>query len=647
MTKTMEGKGFKDRLKSLLKPLDGYCCECITLLGICLIIRLTEAIILSITHYQSDIFLNCLLGLLTDIAYIGWILAALYLIYYLISHISETAANITIRTIFATYISTNIALTIYFAITHIPLDSIITAYSPKEIFVTLNANGWYNIPILVLIFILSIVYIIFPQKHYKVPVWAKILFATIAITSIVFPGLNGQRMEFRKYYIIENKTAYLIKSLKSDNNIIQFTSNELQEKSNEFAAYFPDYEFVDYHYPFLHKDETPDILSDYLEKSDEKPNIVIIIVEGLCNYICGKNSTIASATPFLDSLAEHSLVWENCLSTAERTFGALPSILGALPFGEKGFMSYRRDAPNFRTLATILNDNGYKNTFFYGGWYGFDDMDIFAQRNSMELFYDNPEYESVEQRNKWGLLDEYMLLHSLSDVKKDDKTPRLDIYLTLSTHDPFSFPNTEEYISKYKAMPQKCKPATPVKENASFMYADDCLKKFFKEYEQSGKFDNTIFIITGDHKFNTKDRSNQIDNYHVPLIIWSPMLRECHRFPAIVTHRDIAPSLLSYFKHNYGIEYPENESWLNHGLDTCSTFRSNTFATHYYDSRKLNGITYGNYFITSDKTYKFDNTNNNLSLILTDNNGNSNLIGLYQSLERYIMNNDALVPNEK
>ena len=263
------------------------------------------------------------------------------------------------------------------------------------------------------------------------------------------------------------------------------------------------------------------------------------------------------------------------------------------------------------------------------------------------MFYDNPEYESVEQRNKWGLLDEYMLLHSLSDVKKENKTPRLDIYLTLSTHDPFSYPNSEEYISKYKALPQKSKPTTPVIENASFMYADDCLKKFFMEYEQSEKYNNTIFIITGDHKFNTKDRSNSIDNYHVPLIIWSPMLSESHRFPAIVTHMDIAPSLLSHFKHSYGIEYPENETWLNHGLDTCSIFRSNTFATHYYDSRLLNGITYGDYFITPDQTYKFDNTNNNLSLIPTDNNANGNLIGLYQSLERYIMNNDALVPNEK
>ncbi|MBQ5425094.1 MAG: LTA synthase family protein, partial [Bacteroidales bacterium] len=400
------------------------------------------------------------------------------------------------------------------------------------------------------------------------PKWAQISIFVAFIVSAFYPGLTkGKVGPDKKYYVIENKTRYLYESLKNKETVIQFTDSELKEKSEKFASYFPEYEFVDYHYPFLHKENTTDVLSNYFGKSECKPNIVIIIVEGLCNYISGKNSTIASATPFLDSLSEHSLVWENCLSTSERTFGALPSILGALPFGENGFMSYRRNVPTFNTIATILHDNGYKNTFFYGGWYGFDNMDIFAESNLMEMYYDKPEYESAEQRNEWGLLDEYMLLHSLEDIKTSDTTPRLDIYLTLTTHDPFKYPNQDEYIKKYNALPQKGKSISKPKENASFLYADDCLRKFFGEYKKSKTFSNTIFIITGDHKFNTKDKSNLIDNYHVPLIIWSPMLRENHRFPAVVTHRSITPSLLAYLKHTYGINTPENVAWLNSGLD--------------------------------------------------------------------------------
>jgi hypothetical protein len=42
------------------------------------------------------------------------------------------------------------------------------------------------------------------------------------------------------------------------------------------------------------------------------------------------------ADTYLDSLIPKSLYWENFVSNG-RTFGALPSILGSLPYGEKDF----------------------------------------------------------------------------------------------------------------------------------------------------------------------------------------------------------------------------------------------------------------------------------------------------------------------
>ena len=575
----MERKGLTDKMKRLLEPLNNYCIECLYLICALLLVRIAEAITLFATDYHAELIGNNLIGFAVDIAHIGWIVASFFIICLILNKLSQKVANIITRIIFATYLCISMLLVGYFVSTHIPLDGIISAYSPKELFVTVKANSPYNIPIAIAILIISLTFIIIPRKKIRIPAWLQITIIVIFAGCAFFPGLEKEKFRYDKeYYIVESKTAYLYNSIRNNETIIQFTDSELKEKSTEFASYFPEYEFIDYHYPFLHKDKTPDVLSCYLEKDDTKPNIVIIIVEGLCNYISGKNSTIASATPFLDSLSEHSLVWENCLSTSERTFGVLPSLLGALPFGKTGFLAYKRDVPDFNTIATILHSNGYKNTFFYGGWYGFDNMDIFAENNGIEMYYNKAEYETVDQRNEWGLLDEYMLLHSLNDVQDNIGTPRLDIYLTLTSHDPFSYPNTDEYILKYNALPQKGKSISKPKENASFMYADDCLRKFLSEYKKCNTFSNTIFIITGDHKFDVTDRKNFIDNYHVPLIIWSPMLRESHRFPALVTHRSIAPSILAYIKHNYDINTPENSAWLNSGLDTCNTFSTTTFA---------------------------------------------------------------------
>jgi uncharacterized sulfatase len=55
-------------------------------------------------------------------------------------------------------------------------------------------------------------------------------------------------------------------------------------------------------------------------------------------------------TPFLDELSGKSLYWANFLATQGRTFGALPSILGSLPYAEKGFTNLGERMPNTLTL---------------------------------------------------------------------------------------------------------------------------------------------------------------------------------------------------------------------------------------------------------------------------------------------------------
>ena len=651
----MERKGLTGKTKWLFEPLNDYCVECLYLICAMLIVRIAETIALFLTGYHAELIANNLIGFAIDMAHIGWIVAALFIIYLILSKFSQNVANITTRIIFAAYLCVSMLLVGYFVSTHMPLDGIITAYSPRELFVTIKSNSPYNLPIAIAIIILAIIFAIIPRKKFRMPTWLQILMIAILAGCAFFPGLDKDKFRLDKeYYIIENKTAYLCNNLRANESIIQLTDSELKEKSEEFASYFPDFEFVDYHYPFLHKDNTPDVLSAYIERGDTRPNIVIIIVEGLCSYISGENSTATSATPFLDSLSQHALVWENCLSTSERTFGVLPSILGALPFGGKGFLAYRRDVPEFNTLATILHANGYKNTFFYGGWYGFDSMDIFAENNFMEMYYDKPEYKTAGERSQWGLRDEYMLLHSLDDVRQSGEAPRLDIYLTLSTHDPFDYPDKDRYTNLYNEMQTKQTDKTKIKklidEHASFIYADECLQKFFDEYKKCKSFDNTIFVITGDHKFITSDKKffvanneTPTENFQVPLIIWSPMLKTSSTFKTITTHRNITPSILALLRNNYGIKTPENSVFLNCGLDTSQTFAAKTFSPHINADRSINGLTYNKYYIQSNSIFRYD-TSGILNEIKTQQSDSlKKLIELYSILENYIMNNDALV----
>ena len=68
--------------------------------------------------------------------------------------------------------------------------------------------------------------------------------------------------------------------------------------------------------------------------------------------------------------------------------------------------------------------------------------------------------------------------------------------------------------------------------------------------------------------------STKIDRYHVPLIIFSPLLTRNAVFQSISTHFDITPSLLSFLKHAYNIKVPSLASGMGTGLDTSRLFRN-------------------------------------------------------------------------
>jgi uncharacterized sulfatase len=135
------------------------------------------------------------------------------------------------------------------------------------------------------------------------------------------------------------------------------------------------------------------------------------------------------------------------------------------------------------------------------------------------------------------------------------------------------------------------------------MYTDDALRFFFEQYEKLPAYRNTIFIITGDHRLPEIEMSTKIDRFHVPLVIFSPLLKRTAHFESISSQFDITPSLLAFLKRNYHIDAPSVVSWVGTGLDTDLSFRN----IHHYPLKhtKTNLIDYisGMYFIDQDNLF--------------------------------------------
>ncbi len=627
-----------------------------------LAVRLFEAALLG--YYQEQFgkqLLLCLKGFCYDVLFFSKLALILCPLYLLIHRFSRKAARWTFCIIGTMMLLISNAMIMYYISAMMPLDKVFFDYSVKELVYISQSTGafvwWGYVGLLLIPALFFIVYGIHKKDQFSIfnfqfsiSFWLALALLGLFVWDVpvwAYSNREGKNT-------ICNKQEFFWKSLiRTEAPFSRFDPKDLEQQRDRiqtFQSFFPEDEFVDYRYPFAHVDHSPDVLSQYFDLNpDTMPNLVFIITEGLSREFSGPNSKFPSATPFLDSLADHSLSWLNCMSSSQRTIAVLPSLFGSLPFGKRGFMQ-SSDCPRFYSLPGILKDNGYETSFFYGGWTCFDDMCYFL--NDLGIDHYLPEYTSYpqEMQNTWGLYDEYLFSESLKEVQLSTLhaplSSRLDIYLTLTTHDPFDYPDKARYTKIYtdkliQNHKQHQIEQFQYEQYASYLYYDDCLRKFFDAYRQLPGFENTLFVITGDHCFNGK--SEELDKYHVPFVIWSPMLKEAHRFPAMIAHRDVTPSFLAMLKHVYGIQSPQTVAWLNTGLDTSSVFRANTFTPQLKNSRKMDNLVYKDYFYDEGMVFKFGYEDDKLTITPVNAETMLDLVKEYKAMDDYVMRNDALV----
>ena len=277
------------------------------------------------------------------------------------------------------------------------------------------------------------------------------------------------------------------------------------------------------------------------------------------------------------------------MSNGGRTFAVLPSLLGSEPFAQNGFLELQEKMPKQLSLLNILQKNGYSNSFYYGGDASFDNMSGYLKLNKTTNILDEKSFPNSYSKLpefggfSWGYADadlyDYYLNKSTDDTLA---APRLDVLLTVTTHSPFKLKDQAKYnelfeshLTTLRLNAQELKQRQNfADEFATVLYADESLKNLFKKYSKRADFGNTIFFITGDNRIPEIPLSTKIDRYHVPLIVYSPMLQKTKEISAISSHFDVAPSVLRYLSNSYGIPLPRQTSFLSKGLDTVSTFRN-------------------------------------------------------------------------
>ncbi|OYD45404.1 glycosyl transferase [Sphingobacterium cellulitidis] len=540
--------------------------------------------ILEFFIYKNNIpqfaHLDSFFMLLLNNILIGFVILMLFFVIYgIISLFNRHLSILTLQVLASVLLVSQLVLAFYFAESRNLLGTDLFFYSSEELRNILLASGvlnWLNI--LGLIIGLGFLFFVFHKITKKYQGSGKLALGFLCISAIAlgYLSLGGEIKSTSKDEFLESaeksKLGFFIESN------AKLLMDDLEEtlgitKNNEIYAQ------VSGDYPFLKVDQTKDILGPLMNHSDSVPNLVLILVEGLGNAYSDPNGYIGDFTPFLNGLKDSSLVWENNLSSSGRTFSVLPTILGSLPFGNSGFLELN-DYPNHFNLINILKHNGFSTSFFYGGDSEFDYMAKYLEANKVDALVDVksfPEgYKKLPSSNgeSWGYEDQ-AVLNQLALADRGNPRKHFHIALTLSTHNPFLINDAAKYGAMFDQRVQKIKLSTVQKKFAlenrkqliSVLNVDDALREFFMDYQKRTDFNHTIFIITGDHSMPEIPLQSKIDRYHVPLIVYSPLLKSKRRFQQVVSHFDLAPTIMAYYKENYQLKVPEKVTWIGQGLD--------------------------------------------------------------------------------
>lgn len=256
-------------------------------------------------------------------------------------------------------------------------------------------------------------------------------------------------------------------------------------------------------------------------------NVVLILMESMSADLMGRGQT-----PFLDSLACHSLFFPRFYSAGNHTNHGIFSTLYSFPALMFRNLMKGSNIPRYRGLPTVLRENGYRTLFFMTHESQYDNMNAFLRTNGYDEIYAQENYPRREVVNSFGVPDHYLYRYALHRLAKQ-REPFMATLLSISNHPPYIIPDWFH-------------PDAGEKEQQIVEYADDALRIFFKQASAQPWYGNTVFVLLGDHGKLTGSSESEMPDClnHIPLIIHAPGMS-----PGEVTswgmQMDVQPTLLS------------------------------------------------------------------------------------------------------
>jgi phosphoglycerol transferase MdoB-like AlkP superfamily enzyme len=198
----------------------------------------------------------------------------------------------------------------------------------------------------------------------------------------------------------------------------------------------------------------------------------------------------------------------------------------------------------FSGLPQLLSARGFDDLYVYNGDFAWDNQRGFFGNQGMTRFIGRNDYVNpVVSDPTWGVSDQDMFDRAVTELRQlDPERPFYALLQTLSNHTPYALPDTLPVAAVTDQ-------GSYANEHLSAMrYSDWALGRFFQQIKDEPYYDQTLFVIVGDHGFGTPQQLTELDllRFHVPLLLIAPGMTE--RFGArnnvVGTQVDIVPTIM-------------------------------------------------------------------------------------------------------
>jgi len=340
----------------------------------------------------------------------------------------------------------------------------------------------------------------------------------------------------------------------------------------------------------------------------QKKNVVILILESFSAAYSGYLTALQgqereSYMPFLDSLMQESLVFRHSFAHGRLSIDALPAIMCGIPSLLESFTLTPYAQDQLDGIPRELGRKGYSSAFYHGAHRESMALAGSAHNTGFQKEYSRADYgNDADYDGTWAIWDEPFLQYFKRGIDQMPEPFVVSVF-TASSHNPFKLPKEYEGV-----FPEGTQPI-----HKTIGYADYSLRRFFEEARKAPWYDNTLFVLTGDHT-NQTDLPEYLSGcgiFSIPILFYAPDGSLKGVRDGVAQQLDIKPTLY----HLLGYDEP----YFSFGCDLLDTPDAETYAI-----QTLNG------------TYQFYQDG---YMLLFDGQKS---IGLYHFVEDRLMEKDLL-----